>query len=398
MNVSERTRRNTEEIKRAAEGRWDDIYSRLAPELAPALARVGRHVTCPFHGGKDDFRLPNKSPKHPSFTLHGTNICTCGIRDGFETLMTLRGWDFPTTLEQVQLIVGGGIGSRPINPAPTPARPEEDSEQVAVQDERIKRRLKAWWSETVPLDHPSALPARRYFKNRELGELLLPISDIAFHPGLEYYCVDARRSLGKFPAIISIVRSADGTASTVHRTYITPDGRKADVPSPRKLYSSPSTNPVSGGAIKIDPANSPILHVGEGLESSLAARAIIGAMDPVWSAVNKELLASLAIPEHVQLVVVWADRDANYGGQVKAIDLMDRVRATGRRAVVMIPPFKVPDGDKSVDWNDVVASIGLTDIRAHFNVVKLMRGIAKVKSDIGLTGQSSVGSSCGRAS
>lgn len=384
MAVSEHTRRATEDIKRNAEGQWDRIYAVLAPELAPAQAKPGRHVTCPLHGGKDDFRLPNKQGKHPPFTFRGTTICTCGIRDGFETLMALRGWDFTTTVQQVQSVVGGGQATQPIVPRPAP-RPQQDPGEVAANDDRIKARLRQWWSQTIPLDHQDAIAARRYFKNRELGELLLPVNDIAFHPGLAYYAQDDKgkqQLVGTFPAIVSMVRTATDTASTIHRTYITNDGYKASVPSPRKLYSSPSTNDVVGGAIKIDLARGPILHVGEGLESSLAARAIIGAADPVWSAINKELLAALAIPEHVELVVIWADRDAGFGGQLKAKDLMDRVKAAGRRSVVMVPPFSIPQGQKSVDWNDVVKQVGLQGTRDLPVVRTLFNGVARVRSEL----------------
>lgn len=44
-------------VKAAAEGRWDAIFSVLAPKLAPAQERAGRHVPCPVHGGTDGFRL-----------------------------------------------------------------------------------------------------------------------------------------------------------------------------------------------------------------------------------------------------------------------------------------------------------------------------------------------------
>jgi putative DNA primase/helicase len=47
------------EVKAAAHGRWGGILSALAPQLQPALDRVGHHVSCPVHGGKDGYRVFN---------------------------------------------------------------------------------------------------------------------------------------------------------------------------------------------------------------------------------------------------------------------------------------------------------------------------------------------------
>ena len=38
-------------IRAAARGRWAAVLQALAPELDAALAKPGRHVGCPVHGG-----------------------------------------------------------------------------------------------------------------------------------------------------------------------------------------------------------------------------------------------------------------------------------------------------------------------------------------------------------
>ena len=85
------------QIKAAARGRWDVVFSVLAPSLKAAM-RAGRkqHVSCPKHGGTDGFRL------YPDWLESGGCICnTCGSRsDGFATLQWLNDWDFPTTVEK----------------------------------------------------------------------------------------------------------------------------------------------------------------------------------------------------------------------------------------------------------------------------------------------------------
>lgn len=369
MYSTEDIRRHTEEVKRLARGRWDIIFRALVPQIAPALERPGRHITCPFHGGKNDFRVANATSSHPSYLEDGRCYCSCGTWDGFGMVMFANGWDFVRAKREIEAVLRG-VGYS----APSPViRVSRYRENRSHQDQRIRERIRRWWRETVPLDAPEAAPARRYFRNRQLGQVLMPIEDIGFHPGLEYF--EDSKLLGRYPALISIVRRPTGEVSTVHRTWLTTDGHKAPVPEPRKQYSSPSNSPVMGSAIRLDKWESPVLHIAEGLETALAVRAIMDNAHPVWSTLNKELLRGIELPDYVQLLVIWADRDASYGGQKAAIELMDRIRANGRWAVVMMPPYQIPEGAKGVDWNDVIAATGLEATRNLLQVVRLNQGI-----------------------
>jgi len=385
----------TNTVRQAASGRWDHVLARLVPEIAEALAKPGRHVTCPFHGGERDFRVPREVAEE------GKCFCTCapganqgrGHWDGFAMIQHARRWDFNKTVEEVDAVIGGKgcvpIPNTPINRI-TP-------EQQREKDEKWKRNMQRWWKESVPLDHPSAKPARLFFKSRQLGEVVMPLEDLGFHRGLQYYDEDFKL-VGSFPAIIAIVRTPDGRVSTVHRTYLTPEGAKAfQGEASRKQYKSPSTHPVRGAAVRLDKAVGPVLNLAEGIETALAARAITGQAS--WSTLNKELMRQVRIPAQVKIVTIWADRDASYGGQEGAFALMDRLRGEGMSAVVMMPPFAIPDGKKSIDWNDVVASLGLANARNHFEVVRWKRGQAEylrkqgVESDIGVTRKQVAGAS-----
>ena len=75
-----------ETIRNRARGSWLGILGSLAPELEPALQRLGRHVPCPIHGGRDGFRLFRDAPDT------GGGICnTCGaFPDGFASYGTTR--------------------------------------------------------------------------------------------------------------------------------------------------------------------------------------------------------------------------------------------------------------------------------------------------------------------
>lgn len=93
------------DVRNAAHGRWNWIFSGLAPELELALNKPGRHVACPIHGGHDGFRL------FRDFEDTGGAVCnTCGAKpDGFAVLQWLKGWNFPTTLRAVHEALGGVV-------------------------------------------------------------------------------------------------------------------------------------------------------------------------------------------------------------------------------------------------------------------------------------------------
>lgn len=358
-NALRKSYQMTEDAKVLARGHWNVILRVLCPELEAAQGRCGKHVDCPLpnHGGKGDFRLLR------GYEDEGRAACTCGKYDGFHLIRLLRGWDFPETVRAVLDIVGGKYDDV-IKATP---RPEPNRAKIEKDDQHIKSTITQWWSEAMPLDAPEAKIARTYLKNRKVGEVLMPIDDIRFHPSLAYFG-ETREQIGRFPALIALVRRPNGSISTVHRTYLTPEGRKAfDGEQARKQYRAPSTSPVTGGAIRIDAEVGRVLNLAEGIETALAVRAI--TRQPTWSTLNKELLMKVEIPDQVELVSIWADKDRSRAGEEAAIKLMDKLRGQGRKAVVVVPPFSIPEDAKGVDWNDVVARLG-RDWTADLDVVR----------------------------
>lgn len=90
------------QIKAAARGSWGTICRELAPALAEAIEKRGRHVSCPVHGGEDGFRL------FPDFDESGGGICnTCGtFSDGIALISWVNGWSFSTTIENSARTLG----------------------------------------------------------------------------------------------------------------------------------------------------------------------------------------------------------------------------------------------------------------------------------------------------
>ncbi|HYN78753.1 MAG TPA: primase-helicase zinc-binding domain-containing protein, partial [Lamprocystis sp. (in: g-proteobacteria)] len=242
-------------VRQHARGQWNGILGRLAPPLDQALSRPGRHVPCPVHGGRDGFRVFKDANET------GGGICnTCGsFHDGFALMMWANNWGFREALEAVaqdlRLDVGGTWTTPRAQLRPSVAPVQRQDYAVA---EAALRRV---WSETLDPQDPKALPLRRYLLRRGIDAEPDP-RVVRLHPGLGYY--QDRRRIGTYPAIIARVTGAQGEPVSLHRIYLTPDGRKAQVESPKKMMVP--MGPVVGGAIRLYPAGT-TLGITEGIET-----------------------------------------------------------------------------------------------------------------------------------
>jgi putative DNA primase/helicase len=393
-----------DKVRFAAKGNWIFIVSALAPHATDALKKLGSHVSCPVHGGKDGFRLFKKD-----FLETGGGICnTCGPRhDGFELLMWLNNWTFKETLVAIgdflsvekeipwdekkkqqtvsnkssksTVISQSGTAPKPPTKAEekpskvTPLKSEkteawlvqlqEDMERNAERQKAYSAKLegkisKIWNEECISMSSEMVEPMRAYFQNRELLFRWKEVekSDcIRFHPALSYYDEDGNE-IDKFPCIVCAIRDKKGKLITLHRIYLTATGMKANVPSPKKMMPIPDDFTVTGASIQLGKPNEGILGVAEGVETSLAAYRASNI--PVWATVNATLLESFEVPEGVHTVLIWADKDRSLTGQKSAAVLKARLEQQGIQAFILIPKQPIPEHEKGVDWNDVLISQG----------------------------------------
>ncbi|MDR9171955.1 DUF7146 domain-containing protein [Burkholderia multivorans] len=224
-------------------------------------------------------------------------------------------------------------------------------------DEKLRQSLNRVWNESVRILDRDAEPARLYLARR--GISIPPPEALRFHPSLAYY--DGDKRIGEYPAIIAMVSGTQGNPVTIHRTYLTQDGKKAPVESPKKLMSYPKDRKIIGGAIRlVDPG--PVLAVAEGLETALAV--LEGTGLPVWCAVNALLLENFVPPAGVNRVIVFADKDRpteqhpKGHGQEAAKQLVQRLWKMGIKASAIVPAGDIPPGEKSLDWADILARLG----------------------------------------
>ena len=112
----------------------------------------------------------------------------------------------------------------------SPRPKERDRESV------IEALNRVWQQALDPADRRAA-PLRAYLAKRGLSDVKLDGEVVRLHPDLGYWQSNDRNEpelVGRYPAMVSLVTGADGAPVTVHRTYLTPEGRKAPCVSPEK--------------------------------------------------------------------------------------------------------------------------------------------------------------------
>ncbi|WP_373998699.1 toprim domain-containing protein [Bdellovibrio bacteriovorus] len=313
------------DVKNKANGHWLGVLSKNG---IPAHFLTNKNGPCPFCGGKNRWRWDNKDG-------NGSGYChQCDARgDGFKILgkwldLSSRK-DFPKLLRIVAESLVGidcfGFGNTAIYPA---------SKGKSIES------VKKFWAESQAIYESS--PAAIYLASRGLmnpGE----IEGLRWHPNMPFY--HDNKYVGRFPALVSKISDFNKNITGIHRIYLTEEGEKLTLGEPKKILGS-----VAGGAIRFDEPKE-ILHIAEGVETSLAIREVV--KEPTWSAISATNLRRVAVPDKVVTVVIWADLDANLVGEMAAAELARRLCHEGKTVFVKVPE-PIPQSDlKKADWLDV---------------------------------------------
>lgn len=298
-----------------ARGRWHGILTSLGVD--PRYL-TGKHTACPLcQAGKDRFRFDDKEGR-------GTWICSaCGkAGDGIKLLMELYGWSFGEMARQVE----GVIETAPTQPA-----------KSEMSDRERRERLNRLWRETKRVERGD--PVARWLARRGLGDLQVPgylrTAPRCHYEGDSYH-----------PAMVAMLLGPDGEPVTLHRTYLTEDGRKADVEAQRRLMPGAGSLP-EGSAVPLAPCRG-VLGIAEGIETALSATKLFDV--PCWAAISDGRLASWKPPEGVTEVWVFGDCDDSFAGQAAAYKLAKQLKS--KRYDVQV---KIPEAI-GTDWNDVLLS------------------------------------------
>lgn len=296
-------------LSERARGRWTGLLPMLGVDSRFLTARQG---PCPICDGKTRFRYDDKEGR-------GTWICNeCGAGDGPDLAMKALGIEFKELAARLEPLIGEVVPSAP--------------KKERSADAERKSLLRLWQaSKSVERGDPVA----RYLTAR-VGLVAVP-DCLRTVERLRYQ--DDKPTF--HPGMIAKVTAPDGQGANIHRTYLTADGRKADVESPRRMM--PGVIP-DGSAVRLFPPG-PTLGIAEGIETAFAAASLFGV--PVWAALNSTMLTKWEPPAGVEEVVIFGDADVKFGGQLAAYTLAKRLYRQVARVRTEIPTTL------GSDWCDV---------------------------------------------
>jgi len=167
---------------------------------------------------------------------------------------------------------------------------EEEMSRQKLKSEDIRRKdaIVSTWENAKRFSwkDPECEPLAKYFLSRCLKvtdpEL---VEDLRFSPKISYLNPDGSKNV--FCAMIAAIRDSEGKLIAVHKTFLTKDGKKASVETPKKISCLPSNVSLTGCAIRIGKPTK-YLAVAEGIETALSVSIATGL--PCWSCVNAHLL------------------------------------------------------------------------------------------------------------
>ena len=316
---------NEPDIKVRAAGRWKGILSGLGMDRK---ALSGKHGPCPICAdGTDRFRFDDKEGR-------GTFICShCGAGNGVDLVMKWKRVDFLGAKEMIEQ----HIGAAPVE-APKAAR----------DDGKDKAWMTALWKRARGLDGKDV--ASRYLSSRGVTEpptasAVRWIDDLTVSSGDR--CT--------FPAMLSKFVAPDGLSAHLHRIYLQEPGVHADVDSPKMFM--PGSVP-AGGAVRTGPVTE-TMGIAEGLVNALSA-----AQEneiTVWAALDANRLMKWIPPAGAKHIVIFADLDSSFTGQMAAYNLAFRLRSlwideakTERYSVEVRFTRFTDDGQTDEDFNDIL--------------------------------------------
>jgi putative DNA primase/helicase len=227
------------------------------------------------------------------------------------------------------------------------ATAEREAQQRQQWAENAQRITKVW-AQCVPLVPGD--PVTLYLKRRGFGGVWPLPEVLRLHRGLPYW--HEGEKLGTYPATVAPIVAPDRRIVALHRTYLTTDGRKAAVPTPKKLTAAAGV--LAGACIPLHRPAHGVIGVAEGIETALAAWLASGV--PTVAAYCANALAGFQWPAGVRRIVVFADNDM--AGREAADALRVRAVRAGLHASVMTPT------NEGADWCDVWAACGAVAVEA----------------------------------
>lgn len=271
--------------------------SGAAKKAGVKLVRAGRELKgcCPFH--------PDKSP---SFTIYADDrrfqCFGCGAEgDVLDFVQRAYGVKL---LDAIEMLDGGVL--RELEQQRVVTTPKADWSKAAL----------SIWNDAGPI---VGTPAEAYLRSRGIT-MELPHT-------LRFARLRYPQEQGRRAALVAAVCDPAGDLTGIQRTFLTDEGRKADVPEVKL-----SLGRVAGGAIQIGPPVASLV-VTEGLEDGLTLAQALGRS--VWVSAGTSMLPRMELADVTRAVVIGADGDA--AGEIAANKAAHAFAAVGRRVRIMRP-------------------------------------------------------------
>lgn len=293
-------RYDIDQIKRDVAGKWLSILSHFGIEI-----REG-HGPCHFCGGKDRARWVHDEKREGLFC----NGCDPKFRDGWAVLMQATGCDFMGAVEKISPIVGSIEPLEPNKP---------------INTDLMQKLYKT----SMPMQKGDV--AHKYLVNRGLS-MMDKLPKLGYCPK----CYESETKK-EHPAIVATLVDKSGNPLNMYRIYLTRDGKKLNINSPKKMCPS-NGRKLSGGAIRLYSFDGGTLGVAEGIETAIAVNTAHNI--PVWATLGTSLMEKFELPEGVTRLEIFADNDENYAGQKAACTLANKIKISFGIPVNVYVPTK----------------------------------------------------------
>jgi hypothetical protein len=290
-----------------------------AAQIATALGgrREGREwrCPCPVHGGLNLLLADGRN---------GRLLATCfgGGCSWNEIYAALR---------EQGLIDGGPFEINPERQHELRSRRETEAR---TEIERLRRGISAARDLYRPAMPATGTPVEAYLRSRGIGGSIPVV--LCFLP----HC--PHRNGGYYPAMLAPIVNVDGYQIAVHKTFLSQEGGKADLP---KGEQRETRGPMRGGAVRLaqhQPDRE--LIVGEGIESTLSAMQLFRI--PAWAAICANGIETLDLPDAIRRIFIAADHDTI--GLRAALLAQERWTSEGRSVRILRPP------NPGEDFNDIL--------------------------------------------
>jgi putative DNA primase/helicase len=203
----------------------------------------------------------------------------------------------------------------------------------ALDDAKRTEIAQRIWRESKPA---AGTPVERYLRLERGITIPSPLS-IRFAMGRH-----AQSQRGPWAIMVAAVQNLAGEIVSIHRTFLTGDGRKAPV-EPVKM----ALGPIRGGAVRLAPARE-TLALAEGIETALSVQQATGI--PTWAALGTANLPHVELSAIVREIIICADADRNGAGERAAEAAAQGFLRDGRRVRIARPPA-------GADFNDVLTGL-----------------------------------------